>query len=282
MIELCFDDSVKGLIRSIHSRARAGEKQQEEEPKILLLPLVLSTGGIAGFAEEPNRWQDTALMQRKMMMERWGDLDRMDAPETIRKFSQKRFEMSVQAIENLLSASAQDEVRIWAEWSPDTICGMMFACNLLEKSGASVCLMPLPIWSERNEKTAVLYKGWGEVSPEEWQKMNPKEILLSKLAVGVMSRRWKELCLEDAPLRTLVNGRIISVGADFYDSILLQEIPCKEIQMAEVMGRIISKGLGLSYGWLCQRLTELIDSGEILLTETGKDFCRDKIMRKIS
>lgn len=281
MMELCFDESVKGLIRQLIHRTGSGEKQQEAQAKILSLPLALSTGEIAGFCEQPNRWQDTALIQRKRMMERWGDLDRMDAPKTVRKFSQKHFETSVQAIEQLRSVSPRDQVRIWVDLIPDSICGMLFACNLLEKTDASVCLIPLPIWSERNEKTAVLYRGWGEVSPEEWQRMNPREIPLSKLAVSAMSRRWKELCLEDAPLRTLVNGRIISVGADFYDSLLLQEIPEQEIQMAEVMGRIISKGLGLSYGWLCQRLTELIDSGEILLAETGRDFCRDTVMRKI-
>ena len=66
-------------------------------------------------------------------------------------------------------AATGEEVRIWADDTPDGACGLRHAAALLAGLDARVTLVSLPRWWERPDGAVVRWeRGWGEVHPEEF------------------------------------------------------------------------------------------------------------------
>ena len=85
--------------------------------------------------------------------------------------------------------------------------------------------------------------------------------------------QWAQLVREDAPLRAVVDGEVRSVGADFYDEIILSCVGETEKEVAVAIGGAMAKidaemhsriGDLLIY----RRLRALADAGRIALTRT--------------
>ena len=81
-----------------------------------------------------------------------------------------------------------------------------------------------------------------------------------RYAIGI----WRELQAENGPLRAVVNGRLCSVGADFYDCFILRELEREPERFHEgrLIGRILGKyPLSLSDWLVAKRLEEFISRG---------------------
>ena len=89
----------------------------------------------------------------------------------------------------------------------------------------------------------------------------------------MLSARWQQLQAEHAPLRIVLNGRVTSVGEDFYDRFLLdllQEGPCTT---GELIGRMLGHlELSISDGLLSERIQALIDRGTIRIIKEHPVF----------
>ena len=160
-----------------------------------------------------------------------------------------------------------EQARVWYSQQPDEMCGLYwFMAQLMDCPGApEPVLMELPQW-ESDGETLVQKNGWAEVSPEEWHRYLTLQREAPRLFVRVCADRWRELIRENAPLRAVVNGRLIGVPANFYDPLILREITAEEevFQEARLIGRILGKyPLGISDGWISLRLEALIESGAL-------------------
>ncbi len=105
-------------------------------------------------------------------------------------------------------AAAGEEVRIWADDTPDGACGLRHAAALLAGLDARVTLVSLPRWWERPDGAVVRWdRGWGEVHPEEFGLHLGGAEELTRPVLRMLALEWERLREENAPLRAVVNGR---------------------------------------------------------------------------
>ncbi len=78
------------------------------------------------------------------------------------------------------------------------------------------------------------------------------------------SDQWKTLVKENAPLRAIVNGKLLSVPMDFYDHLLYKELPDVPIVMGRLLGNVMMKySLGVADAWCRFRIEAMINNGVI-------------------
>lgn len=172
------------------------------------------------------------------------------------------------SLEKLLSRAKQGEtLRIWASDQPDDACGLCWLMEQLmdarlEKLDAALVL--LPGFCEKPGGTAVLHSGWGELSAQEWSQVAGLSQKIPAALGQAMAACWQELRAQNAPLRAVISGRLVSAPAAFYDSLILRELEAEpqEFLEARLIGRLLGKyPLGLGDAFFALRLEQFIQDG---------------------
>lgn len=87
---------------------------------------------------------------------------------------------------------------------------------------------------------------------------------------------WRTLQNENAPLRVVLNGRLISMLENLYDPVIIREIESESGEFQEVMivGRVLGKyQLGIGDSWIALRIEEMIHAGRLeTVTETAENM----------
>lgn len=166
-------------------------------------------------------------------------------------------------------ASAGEDIRIWYSNQPDELCGvywLMAQLNQLQEHCGKVCLVKLPEW-ESDEQGLVRRKvSWGEVAPGEWTQYLKLQELASPTVCERFAMRWRTLQKENAPLRAMLNGQLVSVSETIYDRYIMSEIAeeVDEFQEARIIGQVLGKyQLGISDYWVAIRIEEMIKDGRL-------------------
>ncbi|AZO94893.1 DUF3658 domain-containing protein [Halocella sp. SP3-1] len=176
-------------------------------------------------------------------------------------------------------AVAGEVLRIWYSNQPDEMCGLywfMGQLNQWKVHGGQVFIVKLPEWEVDNKENIVRKNSWGEVAPEEWHRY----LALQKSVVAVFiqscASHWKELQAENAPLRAMLNGQLVSTSEKLYDDFIIQEIAVEgeEFQEAMIVGRVLGKyQLGISDSWVAFRIEEMLHEGKLeVVTTCTKDM----------
>ncbi len=158
--------------------------------------------------------------------------------------------------------SAREPVRIWTSRNPDEYCGFCHILTELPKD-ADIRVVELPEY-EVFGKEIRTYSGWGEISPYELGRFQTLERPLSATERRYFSMQWRTMQQENSPLRAMVNGLLLSVGADFYDSVILREIEKqpREFHEGRLIGEILGRyQLGLGDSLIALRIEEFISRG---------------------
>ena len=188
----------------------------------------------------------------------------------------------------LLSAALSEDVRVWTGPAPAETCG---ACWIVEQLGV---LSPPPriIMSTmrdyivssadspvRSFGEAVHCRGWDEVPPREWAELSSFTHPIAPGLTAALALQWARIRRENSPLRAVVNGALLSVGAEFYDSIILSELGGmdREFTEAELTERVSARLPGVGAGLIRLRIGSFVARG--ILTRTavkGKEpvLCR--------
>ena len=170
-------------------------------------------------------------------------------------------------LETISKRSAEGEpVRIWYSDQPDELCGMYWMMAQIAKMdvGGSIYVVKLPDWEEGECGTVIQRVGWGEVSAEEWGKFISLQREISKTFIIAGAARWRALQEENAPLRGMLNGKLVSLPEHIYDSFILKEIEQEDMifQEARLIGRLIGKyQLGISDLCFAFRIEEFVRKG---------------------
>lgn len=160
------------------------------------------------------------------------------------------------------AAEAGEAIRVWYSQNPDELCGF---CHLMTElpGGADVRAVGLPT-CEAFDDHVTTYTGWGEVHPGHLADFLHQERVLSPTEHWFFSGQWKLLARENAPLRAVVNGRLMGVGADFYDGFILRELgrAGEEFQEARLIGDVLGRyQFGISDRLVAMRIEEFISRG---------------------
>lgn len=189
---------------------------------------------------------------------------------------------NLEAAERLKACGPGDTVRIWADRTPHSACGLLHAASLLKDTKAAVSVVFLPLWRETGDgKTLVSYLGWGEVEPELFGHFLSHEIPVPPVALGAMAHQWEALRRENAPLRAVVNGQVRSVREDFYDEMIRRHIPEGQTKIANIIGDVLGREKpGIGDVWLAERIRWMLSTGELrMVREDPERFYRSVVER---
>lgn len=176
-------------------------------------------------------------------------------------------------------AETGESLRIWYSDQPDEMCGFywfMSQLNQWKVRDRQIFIVKLPEWEADKEGSIVRKNSWGEVRPEEWHRYVTLQKPVFPAFIQSCTSHWQELQAENAPLRTMLNGHLVSVSEEFYDNFILREIEAEEEQFSEatIIGRILGKyRLGIGDYWIAFRIEEMIHAGKLeALTTASKDM----------
>lgn len=181
---------------------------------------------------------------------------------------EKVLEKSRQGLAAILERAGQGEpIRVWSSRNPDDACGLCWLIAQLRPVGfeaLDVTLVRLPEFQARPDGTVVQYAGWGEVEPHRFGRMALSGEKLPVNAIRMMADHWGTLRRENAPLRAVLNGRLVSAPETLYDSWIFREIAAQEPEFREavLIGNVIGKyRLGIGDGWIARRVEQFIRDG---------------------
>lgn len=187
----------------------------------------------------------------------------------------------IKALKRIAEADRNGEdVRIWWSDSPAEACGFYFAVSLLEQKNVRVTAVKLPPYFEQGENICV-HDSLKSLEPKALAGLAPLEREVSPALRRAIARRWDELVSENAPLRAVVNGRLVSAPADFYDYALRSRFPEGVFTVAYAIGKTMGESqLGVSDWHYAQRMRRMIESGELEVAKPDRDFYVTSVRKK--
>lgn len=301
MLELCFSQSARGGLRcaqhcggggrkvfgvivgrddgrpATRKEIRQAQKQAQQKREALdreAIPLGGTAADVLGLSLglDMEDIREPLGEARRELLRRWYDGNDEAADQD--------WQETLESADRLRACGTGDAVRIWVDHTPSSACGLLHAASILEKTGAAVSVVPLPRWREEG-KAVVSYQGWGEVEPELFGHFLSRGKPVPPLILGVMASRWRELQRENAPLRAVVNGRVRSVGEDFYDGLIRKHIPEGQTKIALIIGDVLGwEKPGIGDIWLVERIRWMLSAGELrMVREDRERFYRSVVER---
>ena len=271
MLEVVFSQSFYGCMRY------AAFAKSED---ICCLPLSLSVGDI-----QAGNTKDFIEIGRKQAFQQL--LFSIPEEEQKRELQDLLFQTRKNLDLLVAEIRAGKPVRIWSSHNPDEACGLAYLIGLLfqpELDKAEINIVTLPQIDLQENGTAIQYVGWGEVRPNDIERLATTHTRLLTFAEKRMfANIWKHLQVENAPLRTVISGRIASVPETFYDSLIMQRLKYlpEKFMEAELVGDVLGHyPFGFGDGWIALRIEKiLVDTG--LLIPITKPKQGDGIYRHI-
>ena len=138
---------------------------------------------------------------------------------------------------------------------------------------------------ERMTDGIAYFSAVGEVAPNLMPHFYKQRRQLTETEQGQLLSGWKRLQEENAPLRAMVDGRVQSVPADFYDEAILSGITEAEMPAAHAVGRAMGE-LDMKTGnrvgdmFIFARIRALAQAGKIQIVHDAPTY-RDMTIRKI-
>ena len=176
-----------------------------------------------------------------------------------------------------------EEIRIWFSSQPDELCGFCWFMDWINQLGIdekSIHFIKLPEWETEENGTLLHRISFAEVDASGWGRYLPLQKTASKVILQTCSSKWYQLVQENAPLRAVINGRLSSVSADFYDSFIRNEIKKlpEEFREGDLIGNVFTYGFGISDTLIHSRIEQMIFTGELkvaAMPEEGQPaYCR--------
>ena len=174
--------------------------------------------------------------------------------------------------------AAGEPLRIWYSNQPDEMCGLhWFMAQLvrLEMPCENISVVRLPEWEVDGNGAVGRPSGWGSVKPGDWHRyLDLQEKVTRELCKG-LAGHWQQLQKENAPLRAVLNGQLVSVSETIYDEFILREMEAEDevFHEAMIIGRVLGKyNLGIGDAWVALRIEKMIREGLLEpATEAPKD-----------
>lgn len=185
-------------------------------------------------------------------------------------------------VERLTSCGAGDAIRIWADQTPHSACGLLYAGSLLAHTEATVHVVLLPPWQMRRDGTVTVYdNGWGEVEPELFGHFLSLEQSIPPVVLKALAGQWRTLQEESAPLRAMVNGRPRSVAETFYDDMIRRHIPKGKAKIGRIIGDVLGRERpGIGDLLLADRIRWMLSTGELRIVKESPDFFYDTVVER--
>lgn len=263
MIEIVFGESEAGAMKlALHSEKGLGSD-------VICLPLMLDIGDISQSVSGKYRRN---LIYKMLYREQWGADEKMKAEMKALGYT---YSSELKRLNEHLKNGKT--LRIWYSSAPHSLCAMMWLCGNIWrfKYKCDVYTVELPKLEIRGD-CAVSFSSWGETEPEKFPEFAENQRSLPLPELRKFAFDWERLVAENAPLRAVVNGSVISVPVGFYDFLIRKYLGDKPVRQAVLIGRILGENpLGVGDWWYAMRIEHLIGSGRIkIIEDSDKKYAR--------
>lgn len=298
MLEVCFNDSVKGALtfaqtcgkdsgsaigfitdkKGIFSfiskrKALREHRKRQAELQKQAVPLGGVRKDIAGISFGLSEGDikapivfETCL--RKDHMYATLSFDRYHDAEDMEQAIDEYWQCSMDDLVKL--KSKPEKIRIWLDHTPDAQCGLLFVADLLQGSGAEIHIVELPERVKRDAPCQREYRGWGEVEPQLFGTFVNTERILHDQEIESLSNHWQRLKAENAPLRVVQNGMVISADESYYDALIRKEFPKEACKIATIIGNaLVKQKIDTGDVFIAKRIQAFIEGGELAVTENA-------------
>lgn len=155
--------------------------------------------------------------------------------------------------------------------------------NERQNIDCNISIVSLPEYKKISDNEIVTYSHWGEVDAGRFYQFLSLEKQLSQIEKKIVSDYWHDLMEENAPLRAIINGKITSVPEDFYDFIIIRNLPENDFIMARFIGKLLGEySLGISDSWYALRIDKMIEDNKLVVVENrDPSHPYGKVLRKM-
>lgn len=254
MTEILFGDSEAGAMKVALQSGKLGSDA-------VCLGFALDIGDI----QKPVTGEYRArLLCDLLYAEQWGaDIEMKEELERLGSVYGSEFARLLERIER------GEQIRIWYSSAPYSMCGFLWLCSELCGKNARVSVVRLPRVIVKGD-SAISYSSWGEVEPREFPRFVKRERALSEAEINVYAHYWSELKRENAPLRAVINGSVISVPASFYDFLIWKYLGDEPINEAVLIGKILGENqLGVGDWWYARRIDKFIAGNRVKIVRNS-------------
>lgn len=262
MIEITFSDSACGGLKCARTYS-----EELAENDIICLGVMADIGDITEPMFGEYRYR---LLYRMLYQEQWGS-----DPEMKSELKQLGKHYAKEYLRLKRGLKDCEPVRVWLSGSTFSICGFFWLSGLLAKCSAEVCAVELRRFNEQTaaESAAALtvLRDWSECEPREFVKALPLTRRVPHTELISNSMEWQRLTSENAPLRTVIAGHVLSVPVSFYDFLILRYLGSRPMREAVLIGKILGENqLGVGDWWYAHRIECLIRRKSIVILEDSE------------
>lgn len=194
------------------------------------------------------------------------DIDSPSRVQVLKKlFNRTDIATQQENLKKVISAAKEGKsIRVWKSNAPFSTCGFAFLCDQLRTIDCKITVVTLPPYIDSPKDTIISYNHWGEVTPDEFYSFLVSENKFTAIEKEIQSNLWQELRCENSPLRAIVNGRLMSVPENFYDSLVLNNLSDNVSSIEELIAIVLGKyPIGVSDAWIENRIRQLVKDGTI-------------------
>lgn len=254
MIEVLFGDSEAGAMKMALKSGKLGSD-------VICLAFALEIGDI----RKPVTGEYRArLLCDLLYAEQWGaDIEMKEELERLGSVYRGELERLERHIKN------GEPIRVWYDSAPYSMCGLMWLCARLRglATELEMYVVKLPRMLASRD-TAVVRANWGEVLPREFAKLLPLQRRLKPIEIVMNAVDWDGLRSQNAPLRAVVNGSVMSVPASFYDFLIWKNLGSVPVKEAVLIGKILGEDhIGVGDWWYARRIDKFIAENRIKIIE---------------
>lgn len=319
MYWICFGDSAKGSL----AMARSTMEPSLDVEHILALSDDYAQGDIRDVTDRAARsdiivpWQDEPKKNDKWRAEyqarHWAALERLDEVDEAVIWYAGGNPCEQCGLRYVVSRLQRRHIPVWAcevGWMPTSEIARANR-QMRDTSVASVVtdsrvvnaflrLVPQPIlrrYAARVERRSLqsrveqspragmaYFSTAGEAAPNILPYFYQRRRQLTETEQAVLLTEWRRMQEQNTPLRAMVDGKVQSVPADFYDETILSCVPEEESQAALTVGRSIialdKTGNRVSDMLVFSRIRALGAAGRLEVVRDGATY-RDMTIRQI-
>lgn len=167
----------------------------------------------------------------------------------------------------VLDRASREPLRFWVSHNPAELCGLCWLLDALRPVGWETLQMQV-VWLSPTAPVSALTGpgGSGSVQPHQWGRLAQLTQPLSAQEAQTLADHWLRLKQENAPLRAVLNGMLVSAPETFYDPYLQQVLDEQEDTFSEatLIGLTLGRfPLGFGDAWLDLRVEQWIADGKL-------------------
>jgi hypothetical protein len=285
VIELLFSDSGAGSLICAQKQENGGAKDEAHGTTITApggeSALKSTPADVVRMALNADIGDISDLANWRARMRQLGAIA-AESPGADEEQTEREARQAGEAVSRLHNAAGTGEpIRIWWSDVPKEACGYYWALHLLKDAAGPVTAVKLPLFCPTGDGDHLCScSGTGQLNPAQFLLLLPSEQRVEQAERQGIAVEWQRLKAENAPLRAVVNGRVASVPADFYDYVLRRVLSPTPCQAAVVIGRALAEGPGgVSDWWYAGRLRQMITTGEVAIAAAHETFYRSALRR---